>query len=277
MTKSLSRTGLLMLNLGCGDRTHPEWVNIDSSLRLRLGRLPVIRRWVPAPPDIRIQDLRHGIPFGDGTADVVYASHVLEHLTRSIGQEFLREIYRVLKPGGIVRIVVPDLETAVRQYLAALEGVKSRPQDDNQRQAHEWATIYLLDQMVRTSPGGDMAPWLREHRDTPAVRALEGTLRSIADSPSTNPRLPRRLLDRLRPRSTAKTGELHRWMYDVVSLRNLLVATGFGDVASFSWRESRIADWQSYHLDNNPDGSPHQPGSLWMEGVKGMAGASDSL
>lgn len=257
-----------MLNLGCGDRTHPEWVNIDSSLRLRLGRLPLIRRWVPSPPDIRIHDLRHGIPFSDATVDVVYASHVLEHLTQNVGREFLREIHRVLKPGGIVRIVVPDLEAAVRLYLAALEGVKSHPEDDSLRQAHEWATIYLLDQMVRISPGGDMVRWLREHRDTPAVRAMEGTLRSIAASPPTDPRLSRRLLDRLRPRSAARTGELHRWMYDAVSLRNLLAAAGFGGVASFSCCESRVADWQSYQLDNNPDGSPHQPGSIWMEGVK---------
>lgn len=268
MDDSRSRTGLLMLNLGCGDRTHPDWVNIDSSLRLRLGMLPLIRRWVPSPPDIRIHDLRHGIPFGDGTVDIVYASHVLEHLTRNVGREFLREIYRVLKPGGIVRIVVPDLEAAVRQYLVALDGVKSHPEDGSLRQVHEWATIYLLDQMVRTSPGGDMAPWLREHRDTPVVCAMEGTLRSIAASPATDPRLLRRLLGRLWPRSAAKTGELHRWMYDAVALRSLLVATCFGNVASFSCCESRIAGWESYHLDNNPDGSPHQPGSIWMEGVK---------
>jgi ubiquinone/menaquinone biosynthesis C-methylase UbiE len=68
-------------------------------------------------------DLTYGIPFPDATVDFVYSSHFLEHLNRPAGIRLLRDCYRVLRPGGAIRICVPDLEKAVQFYLA---GDKSR-------------------------------------------------------------------------------------------------------------------------------------------------------
>ena len=62
-------------------------------------------------------DLRRGIPFPDGSVDAVYHSHVLEHIDRSAVPGCLAEIRRVLRIGGVHRIVVPDLELVVRNYL----------------------------------------------------------------------------------------------------------------------------------------------------------------
>jgi len=72
---------------------------------------------VPWSSDILIHDIRKPLPFRDNSADAVYASHVLEHLYREQGQQLARECFRVLAPGGIVRLVVPDLNAIVREYL----------------------------------------------------------------------------------------------------------------------------------------------------------------
>jgi SAM-dependent methyltransferase len=66
---------------------------------------------------IRWADAVVRIPIGSGTADVVYASHVLEHLDRGEVLRFLSEIARVLAPGGIVRLAVPDLARLVSRYV----------------------------------------------------------------------------------------------------------------------------------------------------------------
>jgi predicted SAM-dependent methyltransferase len=55
--------------------------------------------------------------FDDGEWDSVYVSHVLEHLDYSFTQEAIREWYRVLRPGGVLFVSVPDMDTLCRLYL----------------------------------------------------------------------------------------------------------------------------------------------------------------
>lgn len=120
----------LRLNLGCGLLTHSSWVNVDASWNARLAKYPLLRkifsllRILPEEKaevswsgDIFVHDIRKPLPFQDGSADAVYASHVLEHLYPEQGQQLVREAFRVLASGGIVRIIVPDLHAIVREYL----------------------------------------------------------------------------------------------------------------------------------------------------------------
>lgn len=69
----------------------------------------------------RYGDIVKGLPIPDRSADGIYASHVLEHLSLDEFWIALRNTFRLLKPGGIFRLVVPDLESRARQYLAKLE------------------------------------------------------------------------------------------------------------------------------------------------------------
>jgi SAM-dependent methyltransferase len=120
----------LRLNLGCGLLTHPSWVNVDGSWNARLAKRPFLRktlsllRILPAekaevrwPRDVFVHDLRQPLPFLDCSADVIYSSHLLEHLYREQGQRLILECFRVLVSGGIIRIVVPDLRNIVSEYL----------------------------------------------------------------------------------------------------------------------------------------------------------------
>jgi predicted SAM-dependent methyltransferase len=64
-----------------------------------------------------VHDLGRPLPFADEAFSAIYASHVLEHLYRSQAQALLSDCRRVLRPGGIVRVVVPDLHSMVEKYL----------------------------------------------------------------------------------------------------------------------------------------------------------------
>lgn len=59
-------------------------------------------------------DIRRALPYADRTFDGVFLLHVLEHLTPQEGELLLREVYRVLKPLGLVRVSTPDLEDICR-------------------------------------------------------------------------------------------------------------------------------------------------------------------
>jgi predicted SAM-dependent methyltransferase len=69
----------------------------------------------------RKHDVRHGsatrIPLPDASADVIYSSHMLEHLSRKDAKTFLGECRRVLAPDGILRVAVPDLDLIVSEYV----------------------------------------------------------------------------------------------------------------------------------------------------------------
>jgi SAM-dependent methyltransferase len=125
--------GRVMFNIGCGVRMHRDWNNVDFSYLVRLRRHMGLAKWlhrfgvlselrwnrVPLiAPDVIVHDLRKGIPAPDDSVDVVYHSHVLEHIDRDIAPIFLRECLRVLRPGGILRVAVPDLEKYARDYLS---------------------------------------------------------------------------------------------------------------------------------------------------------------
>jgi GT2 family glycosyltransferase/SAM-dependent methyltransferase len=122
------------LNLGCGLTVAPGWINIDNSPNARLSKHPVLRwlLWklrivsdghyrVKWPACIATHDLRRGLPYPDCFADYVYTSHCLEHLSNTDVQRIVRDLFRVLKPGGVVRIVVPDLALGARRYLERLQ------------------------------------------------------------------------------------------------------------------------------------------------------------
>jgi predicted SAM-dependent methyltransferase len=90
----------LRLHLGCGGEHKAGWVNIDL-----IGD-PVDVAWNLANP----------LPFESGSVAAVFHEHLLEHLPLGAGDSFMRECYRVLEPGGILRVGVPDAGKLIRSY-----------------------------------------------------------------------------------------------------------------------------------------------------------------
>lgn len=249
-----------LLNLGCGSTFHPDWTNLD---------------FAPRPPYVLGYDLRHGVPFPDGLFDAVYHSHVLEHIPRRGAPDFLRECLRVLRPGGILRVAVPDLEGAARAYLGALEEAAGGMPGADDR--HEWMVIELVDQLTRHVHGGEML----EHWRRDPVPARDFILSRVGAEARRGMDAVRGTRGSVPERSGAHdvgsfrlSGECHLWMYDRHSLARLLREAGFEDVHVVRADESAIGDFARYGLDVEPDGAVRKPDSLFMEARRPRQGAA---
>ncbi len=139
-----------LLHLGCGLTAPDEWLNVDGSWNAWLAQRPRLKRTltrmrlvpksqmdIPWPTNVTIADVRRKLPFPEGVFDAAYASHLLEHLYRDAAIRFLVEVQRVVRSGGLVRLLVPDLAAIVREYRgeATMEG--GLHQDDSARRLCE--------------------------------------------------------------------------------------------------------------------------------------------
>jgi predicted SAM-dependent methyltransferase len=91
----------LKLHLGCGARHIPGFVHVDVA---------------PAPHVDWVARVERLSMFGDNAAELIYASHVLEHFGRAEFPRVLAEWHRVLKPGGVLRLSVPDFAACAKLY-----------------------------------------------------------------------------------------------------------------------------------------------------------------
>ena len=126
-----SRNKLVKVNLGCGKNALPDWINYDISPKILLSRIPWLKKLLCKiklvskriceeewPSYIIRRDLRKGINLPNNSVDYIYCSHFLEHLSYYEAFKLLKECYRVLKPGGRLRIVVPDLKRLALEYIS---------------------------------------------------------------------------------------------------------------------------------------------------------------
>ncbi len=240
-----------ILNLGCGHKVcaHPNVINIDWSMHLRLRSSRVLsalaplllygdrlKRFERLPKNILPHDLRRGIPFPDDSVDAIFHSNVLEHLDRGIAEQFLAEALRALRPGGMHRIVVPDFEYACGAYMAHIAECDRDPQA---RSLHEDFIELVLEQSIRREAAGT--------RLQPALR---------------------RFIENAVLGDARRRGETHQWMYDRISLAELLRRVGYSHVKLMRYDVSDIPDWAEYGLDTHIDGSEYALGSIYMEGRK---------
>ena len=113
-----------LINFGCGLSVAPDWTSYDASPTVRLQRFPLIGLLAKSlvkpkfPDTVRYGDIARGLPEDESSIDLAYCSHILEHLSLEDCRLALAEVLRILKPGGVFRGVLPDLETDVRTYLA---------------------------------------------------------------------------------------------------------------------------------------------------------------
>ena len=242
---------VLILNLGCGTRTSSDArvVNLDHSIYLILKKYRLLRRvtgWLfgdfrfqmadALPGNILVHDLSRGIPFATGTVDAVYHSHFLEHLDREHVPDFLAEVYRALRPGGTHRLVVPDLESLCREYLAHLDFMTEGSHD---KQQHDGFIARMLEQSVRKESA-------ITRQQKPLKRWVENVF--LGDA--------------------RRRGETHQWMYDRVNIAQLLEDSGYRDVSVMQYDASSIPGWNDIGLDRADTGGPYKPDSLYMESQK---------
>lgn len=115
------------IQYGCGLCAPSGWRNFDASPTLRLQRTPILGSmfrqppWPEFPRNVEYGDIVKGLPLQPDSCETIYCSHVLEHLALHDFRIALRNTYTYLKPGGVFRRVVPDLEYLAGRYLDSIE------------------------------------------------------------------------------------------------------------------------------------------------------------
>lgn len=267
------------LNFGCGHRFAEGWVNIDFHSE---------------HPSVRPVNLLRPLPFADNSFDAVYSSHVLEHFSPPLAERILGECRRIIRPGGVIRTVVPDLAETCREYLRVLDRVED---SELARRQYDWVILELLDQLTRTEPSGRMGSF-RESLIAAGDQQMMEYVRSRTEStPWTTPR-PSTLRDKMQklrlakiknkliylyiagvkqlfPRALRDTivdnsriGEKHRWMYDRHNLAKLMQRCDLTQIKFHNMLTSSIPGFAQDGLDAEPDGSPYKPLSLYCEASK---------
>jgi predicted SAM-dependent methyltransferase len=267
-----------LLNLGCGSVFSKEdnWTNID---------------FISSSNDVISHNLTKGIPFPNESYDVVYHSHVLEHFSKDEAIAFLKECYRVLKPNGVMRIAVPDLEGIITEYQKIIQMGLNNPDDLIIQEKYNWIILELFDQMTRNYNGGEMGEFLvkdnlkildyiteRVGYEAINYRNWRFSLKNKKQVVSKNESAKSFFLFKKREKISTTSnyerigkfrmsGEVHQWMYDRYSIQQLLKSINFSDITILSAFDSNIPKWKQYELDVTEE-KVRKPDSLFVETKK---------
>lgn len=208
---------MIKINLGCGPSGKSDWINLDWGILAVLHKNQFIEKMllhfglfpkgydVKWPGNLRLRDCRKKLSFDSDSADYIYASHFLEHLKKFEAQQLLKECFRVLKKGGVLRVVVPDLGVILKKYL------------EKDKDFFINSLGLAANQNIRAVPLADILmgmfypeSYQRKFKGSNKIKAFF-----------------------IRP---------HLWMYDCESLTDLLKKSGFRTVEKMNFREGRVPD-----------------------------------
>lgn len=274
------------LNLGCGPVyvDSADWLNLD---------------FVTNSESVLQANLLERLPVDEGSVQLVYSSHFLEHIPKPQVKSFLAECFRVLKSGGVLRLVLPDLEEMARSYLMF--------RDAGEHKKADFLVVEMVDQCVRRESSGELGKLyrhLRASEDSTSRTEMIDFVRmrtgeELAPSGFTAPagwggaadRSARRVMQRVSRRlqqawirlvllglsgafraqnvSLAGVGERHHWLWDFHQLHSVLEEVGFTVVSRWSANTSSVADFPFYPLDLDAGGRARKGmESMYVEAFK---------
>lgn len=174
------------VHLGCFNLPAEGWYNTDITPHIFISRiygLPYILKLCSLMTNDRYKEHKNGIfmevhylnllkklPFSDSLINAYFSSHVLEHLPVQKTKELIKEIYRTLKVGGYLRLILPDLEKAISLYdkrnpetfLNMIFENRTKALSKNQ---HKWMfTLPYMESILRDA--GFKKIWKSEYKQT---------------------------------------------------------------------------------------------------------------
>jgi predicted SAM-dependent methyltransferase len=110
------------IHIGCEHKIGKSWMNYDITYVAIFEKIPLIGKLIKInnnryPKEVRFGDISKSLLCEENTADNIYCSHTLEHMTLDDMQNSLLNIYKMLKPNGCFRLIVPDLRTRAENYI----------------------------------------------------------------------------------------------------------------------------------------------------------------
>jgi len=213
---------LKKVNLGCGPVGKDDWINVDWGILAFLHRIPFFEktllktrlfpkgynvRW---PKNLKLHNCKKKLPFKNNSVDFIYTSHFLEHFKKFEAEKIVKDCFRVLKPGGAIRITVPDLEIIACKYIE--KDIKYFQKIFSLMNFNEMATEKNEDFLLGDVLVDNFYPAFYK-KETKGIGKLLNKF--------------------VRP---------HFWMYDYNSLKNLLEKSGFSSVEKLGYKKGIVPD-----------------------------------
>jgi predicted SAM-dependent methyltransferase len=143
--------GKVLIHVGCGKTNSPEFINVDAR---PLAHVHIVTDEITSLPD-----------FSNGTVDLIYMCHILEHIKRKELKKVLSEMKRVLKDGGVLRLSVPDFDKLVEVYKASGKDINTISCQLMGGQDHEYNIHYSvfnhrrLTELLKEVGFQEVVPW----------------------------------------------------------------------------------------------------------------------
>ncbi len=280
----------MKLNIGCGDVfiEGKDWINVD---------------WASSHRNVIKIDIRKSLPFPDNSLDFVYTSHLIEHLINEDLTKLIQEIFRILKPDGVCRLVTPDWDEMIGEYI-------SQNNRGNYLYAN-WMKTEILDQLVRLRPKGAMRDWKLHAKENPQLReyvltrigadfgdygikhkmmkmSLFSRVRTFLSQPTLkklgiiSSKIQKHFINLMVfifPRwfrtyqiSMTDPGERHFWLFSFHEVETLLIQRGFSNVSKQTFDSTDYIDLSILELDRFEDVNQPRKGrqSMYVEARKAI-------
>jgi ubiquinone/menaquinone biosynthesis C-methylase UbiE len=264
------------LNLACGDIfvTSALWENCD---------------FAPKSKEVKQVNLLDGLPYSDCTFDLAYCSHYIEHIPKNEVLNFLQECNRVLKPGALIRLVLPNFENIAREYIKNI--------DEGNLVYAEFNIVEMVDQCTRRESGGELTKWYSKtstdnnlssyiksrtgyeinlNRNKPESFLVKFKNLSLIKIKFKSQLVFSQFMTSILPRwfqlnhvSKTATGEKHLWVYDFNSISNILKQAGFSSIIEKDSHNSLNSLFPVFPLDVNADNETRKGAeSMYIEAIK---------
>ena len=246
---------LKCLNIACGSSyiKQPNWVNLDYRISEGVKKANLLKK----------------LPFKDLEFDAIYCSHFVEHIPLRKIDSFFQECFRVLRPDGVLRIVMPNYVFLCKEFIINFENKDFEKAD--------FIKILTLDQLIRTYRGGYLKEYLVNIHNS-ENQDLKKYIQEIIGEDFEAMKKSSSLLDQLNISnffrmieilwihsislflpssfrdqnvSFASVGEKHAWLYDEESITKELEKNNFKDIFFPSFHESYFGNL-FHELDIHP-------------------------
>ena len=126
----------MKLNIGCGNQKNETWIGINkiSGVYTKVLDLNIIEK----------------LPFENNSVEVIFMGHIIEHLTDEVNHKIFKEIFRILKPSGLLRIVTPDFDIFLNEYnndsyelYKSWKSAKGKPIIRGSNKAEKFVNVFI--------------------------------------------------------------------------------------------------------------------------------------